>query len=69
DQAAAVADEVVLLCRGAVHATGRPADVLTAEALSDVYGLRIDVHVDDEGHVRTRPVGRHTSRPRPVRSA
>ncbi|MYW90339.1 ABC transporter ATP-binding protein [Amycolatopsis rubida] len=69
DQAAAVADEVVLLCRGSVRATGRPADVLTAEALSDVYGLRIDVHVDDEGHVRTRPVGRHTSRPRPVRSA
>ncbi|MGW7537162.1 ABC transporter ATP-binding protein [Amycolatopsis sp. NPDC054798] len=69
DQAAAVADEVVLLCRGAVRATGRPADVLTADLLSDVYGLRIDVHVDDEGRVRTRPVGRHTARPRPVRSA
>ncbi|WP_033289565.1 ABC transporter ATP-binding protein [Amycolatopsis jejuensis] len=69
DQAAAVSDEVVLLSRGTVRATGSPAEVLTAELLSEVYGLRIDVHVDDEGHVRTRPVGRHTARPRPVRTA
>jgi len=69
DQAAAVADEAVLLSRGAVRAAGRPADVLTAELLSEVYGLRIDVHVDDEGHVRTRPVGRHTTRSRPVQHA
>ncbi|WP_020658545.1 ABC transporter ATP-binding protein [Amycolatopsis benzoatilytica] len=69
DQAAAVADEVVLLCRGTVRATGRPADVLTSELLSAVYGLRIDVDADEEGHVRTRPVGRHTTRRRPARSA
>ncbi|GAA3524344.1 siderophore ABC transporter ATP-binding protein CdtA [Amycolatopsis ultiminotia] len=69
DQAAAVADELVLLCRGAVRATGHPAEVLTPELLTEVYGLRIDVHVDDDGHVRTRPVGKHTTRARPARSA
>ena len=62
DQAAAVADHVVLLDRGVVRATGVPADVLTAELLTEVYGLRIDVHVDDTGRVRTQPVGRHTHR-------
>jgi ferric hydroxamate transport system ATP-binding protein len=62
DQAAAVADEVVLLSHGVVRATGRPADVLTSDTLSEVYGLRIDVHVGDDGLVRTRPVGRHTTR-------
>jgi len=63
DQAAAVADHVVLLHAGVVRATGRPADVLTTDLLTEVYGLRIDVHVDDTGRVRTRPVGRHTHRP------
>jgi ferric hydroxamate transport system ATP-binding protein len=62
DQAAAVADHVVLLSEGAVHASGAPGDVLTAELLTQVYGLRIDVHVDDDGRVRTQPIGRHTHR-------
>jgi iron complex transport system ATP-binding protein len=62
DQAAAVADEVVLLEKGVVRATGRPAEVLTSELLTEIYGLRIDVHVESDGHVRTRPVGRHHTR-------
>jgi iron complex transport system ATP-binding protein len=62
DQAAAVADHVVLLHQGVVRAAGRPVDVLTPDLLSEVYGLRIEVHVDDAGRVQTRPVGRHTSR-------
>ncbi|SNY64766.1 ABC transporter ATP-binding protein [Paractinoplanes atraurantiacus] len=62
DQAAAVADRVVLMCQGVVRADGRPAEVLTADLLSDIYGLRIEVSVGDDGHVRTRPIGRHTSR-------
>jgi iron complex transport system ATP-binding protein len=69
DQAASVADHVVLLHSGVVRAAGRPVDVLTADLLSDVYGLRIDVHVDDAGRVRTRPVGRHTARDRSGRVA
>ncbi|GAA2634101.1 ABC transporter ATP-binding protein [Paractinoplanes durhamensis] len=62
DQAAAVADEVVLLEKGVVRATGSPAEVLTSDLLTEIYGLRIDVHVDGDGHVRTRPVGRHHTR-------
>src|SRR3954452_21088223 len=61
DQAAAVADELVLLHRGVVRATGRPAAVLTAELLTEVYGLRIDVHLDEHGQARTKPVGRHNT--------
>ncbi|GMA26247.1 ABC transporter ATP-binding protein [Luteimicrobium album] len=69
DQAAAVADRVVLLHSGVVRADGAPAEVLQADLLTEVYGLRIDVHVDDGGRVRTQPVGRHTARharPEPV---
>ncbi|MBU2664986.1 ABC transporter ATP-binding protein [Actinoplanes bogorensis] len=62
DQAAAVADQVVLMASGVVRATGSPADVLTADLLSEVYGLRIEVAVGDDGHLHTRPIGRHTSR-------
>lgn len=68
--AAAVADEVVLLSRGRVHASGTPAEVLTAENLSEVYGLRIDTEVDEStGHVRVLPRGRHPQRRRPASDA
>jgi ferric hydroxamate transport system ATP-binding protein len=63
DQAAAVADHVVLLDAGVVRAAGRPADVLTSGLLTEVYGLRIDVHIEAGGRVRMQPVGRHTHRP------
>ena len=63
DQAAAVADDVVLLQRGRVRAHGAPAEVFTPEALTDVYGIRIDVSIDPvSGHLSTRPVGRHSVR-------
>ncbi|GGC07891.1 ABC transporter ATP-binding protein [Cellulomonas carbonis] len=62
DQAAAVADHLVLLERGRVVAAGAPADVLTAERLSAVYGIRVDVTTDAAGRVRTHPVGRHARR-------
>ncbi|GID27859.1 ABC transporter ATP-binding protein [Paractinoplanes brasiliensis] len=62
DQAAAVADRVVLMHSGVVRAAGTPADVLTAGLLSEVYGLRIEVNVGDDGHLHTRPIGRHTAR-------
>lgn len=61
--AAAVADEVVLLHHGRVRASGLPADVLTSENLSEVYGLPIDTVVDGEtGHISVRPRGRHQKR-------
>ncbi|MGP7960566.1 ABC transporter ATP-binding protein [Sanguibacter sp. A247] len=63
NQAAAVADHVVLLRDGVVQASGPPADVLQAGLLSATYGLRIDVMRDPlTGLVRTEPVGRHTGR-------
>ncbi|MFJ3499332.1 MULTISPECIES: ABC transporter ATP-binding protein [unclassified Streptomyces] len=63
DQAAAVADRVVLLHAGRVVADGSPQDVLTAERLTDTYGIRIEVDTDPlTGRLRTRAVGRHHTR-------
>ncbi|WP_265523622.1 ABC transporter ATP-binding protein [Oerskovia flava] len=63
NQAAAVADHVVLLQHGAVRACGLAADVLTAPALTETYGIRIDVSRDPHtGAVRTEPVGKHSRR-------
>ena len=63
--AASVADDIVLLHQGRVHAAGHPHEVLTGENLSHVYGLRIDTDVDSEtGLVRVLPYGRHHDRAR-----
>ncbi|MDQ3629179.1 MAG: ABC transporter ATP-binding protein [Actinomycetota bacterium] len=63
DQAAAIADHVVLLDRGRVRASGAPSEVLTSELLSETYGIHVDVDVDPlSGALRTRPVGRHSAR-------
>ncbi|MGW4838849.1 ABC transporter ATP-binding protein [Streptomyces globisporus] len=67
DQAAAVADQVVLLSSGRIVAAGTPAEVYAPERLTDAYGIRIDVELDSPTSVpRTRAVGRHhlrTERP------
>nr|WP_239528539.1 ABC transporter ATP-binding protein [Microbacterium esteraromaticum] len=63
--AASVADEVVLMHRGRVHAAGSPASVLTSDNLTAVYGLPIDAHVDARtGRVLVTPRGRHHDRAR-----
>jgi iron-chelate-transporting ATPase len=63
NQTAAVADRVVLLHRGRVRADGDPVDVLTAEHLSEVYGLPIETTRDpDTGRVRIDPRSRHRAR-------
>jgi len=63
NQAAAVADQVVLLDGGRVRAAGAPREVLTEAALTQTYGLPVEVLVDREtGHLSTRPVGRHNRR-------
>ena len=64
DQAAAVADRVVLLESGRVRAVGAPEEVFVSELLSSAYGIRVDVDVDECGAITTRPVGRHNSRQR-----
>jgi iron-chelate-transporting ATPase len=57
NQAALVADEVVLLDGGTVRVAGVPADVLTGEHLSEVYGLPVEVALGN-GLVRVDPRGR-----------
>ncbi|MFE6752669.1 ABC transporter ATP-binding protein [Streptomyces sp. NPDC057684] len=60
DQAAAVADRVVLLSAGRVVSAGTPAQVYDTELLTDTYGIRIEVETDlSTGTPRTRAVGRH----------
>jgi iron complex transport system ATP-binding protein len=62
DQAAAVADHVVLLNHGRVVAAGSPSEVLTAELLTAVYEIAIDVeHDPTTGGLHIRPRGRHNS--------
>ncbi|MFD7276290.1 ABC transporter ATP-binding protein [Streptomyces sp. NPDC059862] len=63
DQAAAVADRIVLLHKGRVVADGLPQDVLTPERLTDTYGIRVEVDTDPvTGRLRTRAIGRHHTR-------
>ncbi|MGF0116611.1 ABC transporter ATP-binding protein [Promicromonospora sp. Marseille-Q5078] len=63
NQAAAVADHVVVLHRGEVRASGPAAQVLTSELLTDVYGIRVDVTTHPEtGRTRCEAVGRHDAR-------
>ncbi|MBB5907357.1 ABC transporter ATP-binding protein [Actinoalloteichus hymeniacidonis] len=57
DQAAAIADRMLLLEGGRVTAGGTPDDVLTAENLTRAYGIRVDVARID-GRIHTRAVGR-----------
>ncbi|MEU4256882.1 MULTISPECIES: ABC transporter ATP-binding protein [Streptomyces] len=60
DQAAAVGDRIVLLRAGRVVADGSPEEVLTAQRLTETYGIRVDVDADPlTGRLRTRAVGRH----------
>lgn len=62
NQAAAVADRLVLLGGGEVRACGTPAEVLTAQNLCETYGIRIDVTQDpDSGRFSCRPLGRHNT--------
>ncbi|WP_329205997.1 ABC transporter ATP-binding protein [Streptomyces sp. NBC_01696] len=60
DQASRVADMLVLMRSGRVHAAGAPADVLTAENIGEVYDIRVEVGVDPRtGRLRIDPIGRH----------
>jgi len=63
DQAAALADTVALLHDGRIVRTGTPAEVLTPDLLTEVYGIPVEVHADPTtGSLRTRAVARHHHR-------
>ncbi|EYR62146.1 iron-dicitrate transporter ATP-binding subunit [Actinotalea ferrariae CF5-4] len=64
EQAARVADRLVLLHRGVVVGDGVPEEVLAAHTLTEVYGLPVEVSLDAHGHVRIHPVGRTRRPPR-----
>jgi ferric hydroxamate transport system ATP-binding protein len=67
NQAAVVADRVVLLHRGRVHAVGDPRDVLTEVHLTEAYGIRVEVTTDPlSGRLSARPIGRYTAFRRPI---
>ena len=65
NQAAAVADEVVLLQQGRVRATGTPATVFTEDALTETYGIRIEVTTDPRQRTGHHPPGRAAPRSAP----
>jgi iron complex transport system ATP-binding protein len=54
--AAAYADRVALITRGEIHAIGTPRDVLTAEKLSEIYGVALRVMDSPDGHPMVVPV-------------
>ncbi|MGP4114292.1 ABC transporter ATP-binding protein [Streptomyces sp. 4N509B] len=63
DQAAAVADDVVLLVDGRVAAAGPPATVMTPELLTRAYGIDVDVSRHPvSGLIHTRARARHHDR-------
>ncbi|PVC90617.1 iron ABC transporter [Streptomyces sp. CS090A] len=69
DHAARVADTLVLMRSGRVHAAGPPADVLTGTNIGEVYGLRVEAGVDPRtGRVRIDPIGRHPAPATSLRS-
>lgn len=59
DAAAAFADQLILMDRGRVRASGGVLDVCTPETLSDVYGTPIDVRADASG-IHIGPNRTHT---------
>jgi iron complex transport system ATP-binding protein len=63
NQAASVADRVVLLHSGVVRATGPADEVLTSELLTEVYGIHVDVYTHPlTGRTCCEPLGRHAAR-------
>ena len=47
--AAAYADRVALIVEGRIEATGSPTEVITAEGISEVYRVDVDVLSDNDG--------------------
>ena len=57
EHALLAASRVAILVDGRIKATGRPADVVTAEAIHALYGVHVTAFRSPEGHVVFRPAG------------
>jgi iron-chelate-transporting ATPase len=63
DHAARIADTLLLLSAGRIHAAGDPRDVLTTNNISEVYEIAVEVTLDARtNRLRIDPVGRHAAR-------
>jgi iron-chelate-transporting ATPase len=63
DHAARIADTLLLLSAGRIHAAGDPREVLTTQNISEVYEIAVEVTLDERtNRLRIDPVGRHASR-------
>ena len=63
DHAARVADTLLLMSAGRIHAAGTPGEVLTAKNISEVYSIEVEVELDPRtNRLRIDPIGRHTAR-------
>ncbi|MEU8767288.1 MULTISPECIES: ATP-binding cassette domain-containing protein [Streptomyces] len=71
NQACRYADHVIAMKKGDIVAEGAPADVITAETVEDVFGLRCQVTTDPVSRTPlVIPVGRHhTPGPEPDKPA
>ena len=49
NMASRYSDRIILMKDGIVHASGMPNEVLTEENIADVYGVKADVHVKEDG--------------------
>ncbi|WP_430592431.1 ABC transporter ATP-binding protein [Humidisolicoccus flavus] len=68
--AARYADHLVALSQGTVYACGDPAEVLTAECVSDVFGIESRVIEDPiSGKPLMLPIGRHHCAPALARNS
>ena len=63
--AAAYADRICVLSHGSVRADGPPAEVLTAELLTEVYAHPVDV-VEHGGNLLVVPVRAREEAPWPA---
>lgn len=63
EQAVDIADQVILVSEGRIVAKGTPAEVMTAERLTRIFGVPIDVTTSSSGEmtVRARRSGRRNS--------
>jgi ABC-type multidrug transport system ATPase subunit len=66
--AAQYCDRLVLLKDGRVRCQGRPSEVLTAEVVETIYGVRAAIHTDEKGRPyvlprRAEPAGSSAGEP------